>query len=332
MILRQFLETPNGRVEIDPVRFAHEGRGPHRSCDACLAVVDQDGDLVHALHCGAARDQPVADPARMGVPFCRSSVLAIRAGLKTQSRRVASRLRVRIRSMIMSDYPDSCRIAKPGRYRATLNPYGAVTVETPTGPLGVKPEEFDFVCPWIPDSVTHLADHGDRKCWMVTPRDTRRVLVLEKWRTHERPSDMVDGILFEADGAFVPIANTRQAADRWVVAHKNGVHRDKWRSPWFMPRWAARTKLDVRYALLMRLQDLVEEDAVAEGARHWPDIADPHPYGQGARWSCSEPTSTDQCLGTARYAFANHWEALNGRRASWASNPWVWAYTFNRGT
>ncbi len=63
MIKRQFIEKPSGPQEIEPVRFVHEGGGPHRSCDACLSIA-YGGDLVHAAECPAAlamapkRDDP----------------------------------------------------------------------------------------------------------------------------------------------------------------------------------------------------------------------------------------------------------------------------------
>ena len=34
--------------------------------------------------------------------------------------------------------------ARPGVYEAQLNPLGAISVETPTGPLGIKPGECEF--------------------------------------------------------------------------------------------------------------------------------------------------------------------------------------------
>lgn len=42
-------------VECKPVVFVHEGGGPHRSCDSCLAVVEPSGDLVHARGCAAVQ-------------------------------------------------------------------------------------------------------------------------------------------------------------------------------------------------------------------------------------------------------------------------------------
>lgn len=60
MTIRHFIESPAGAVEIEPFTFAHGG--PHRSCDACLALVERDGRLVHAAGCGAAKMQPRLDP------------------------------------------------------------------------------------------------------------------------------------------------------------------------------------------------------------------------------------------------------------------------------
>lgn len=31
-----------------------------------------------------------------------------------------------------------------------------------------------------------------------------------------------------------------------------------------------------------------------------------------------------------RAAFAHLWDTINGKRATWASNPWVFVLTFNR--
>lgn len=84
--------------------------------------------------------------------------------------------------------------------------------------------------------------------------------------------------------------------------------RSEWRSPRFMPRWASRLTLEVTDARVERLQDISEEDAVAEGvARDVPG-----------------------CVRGARTAFASLWDTINGKRALWASNPFVWAISFRR--
>lgn len=98
-----------------------------------------------------------------------------------------------------------------------------------------------------------------------------------------------------------------------------------------MPRWASRLTLEVTGVRVERLQDITEEDARAEGARRFDDLPSTHPYGQDARWSCVEPKSTEECLGSARMAFANLWNSINGAD-SWAANPWVWRIEFRRVT
>jgi hypothetical protein len=105
-----------------------------------------------------------------------------------------------------------------------------------------------------------------------------------------------------------------------------------WRPSIFMPRPACRIVLEVAYVRVQRLQRITEEDAVAEGAVHWPEIPDPHPYKQGARWTMGDvPPNTEHCLGSARFAFGNLWNKLNEKRGyGWDVNPWVWVIEFRR--
>ncbi len=84
----------------------------------------------------------------------------------------------------------------------------------------------------------------------------------------------------------------------------------RWRPSIYMPRWASRITLELTDVREQRLQDISEEDAIAEGFG-----ADPA-YGQG--------------LGLARDGFSFFWDVLNGKRATWESNPQVWALTFRR--
>lgn len=71
--------------------------------------------------------------------------------------------------------------------------------------------------------------------------------------------------------------------------------------PWtpsiFMPRYASRLTLEVKDIRLERLQDISQEDAIAEGCL---DIKD----------------------------FEALWKSINGS-ISWTRNPWVWAIDFS---
>lgn len=106
----------------------------------------------------------------------------------------------------------------------------------------------------------------------------------------------------------------------------------KWRPSIHMPRWASRLTLEVTWVRVERLQAISEEDAKAEGARHFPDLpVGPIGHYSPPRWSMEAPENTDQCLGSPRWAFANLWQKLNGA-GSWDANPWVWVITFKRVT
>ena len=135
-----------------------------------------------------------------------------------------------------------------------------------------------------------------------------RLWVRETWRTEERDSDAVDGIRFRADDAFVPIANTKEAADAWVAARPRGAgpdspQPDPWRPSIFMPRWASRLSLEVTRVRVERVQSITEEDARAEGVG---------------------PVTTRG----SRAAYAKLWDSINGRKAAWSANPWCFVIDF----
>lgn len=82
-----------------------------------------------------------------------------------------------------------------------------------------------------------------------------------------------------------------------------------WRPSIFMPRWASRITLEITDVRVQRVQEITEEDAIAEGSQ------------------CSGvPASL-----TNRGAFAKLWDKINAKRGyGWDANPWVWAISFKR--
>lgn len=121
----------------------------------------------------------------------------------------------------------------------------------------------------------------------------------------------------------------------------NGYHQcwdsyeGKWRPSAEMPRWASRITLEITSVRIERLQDISEEDAIAEGAKFWPDAPlDPlhQVYAQNApHWCMTKPESTAGTLHTARLAFANIWNKTNAKSGcAWDNNPWVWVLTHKR--
>lgn len=89
----------------------------------------------------------------------------------------------------------------------------------------------------------------------------------------------------------------------WQWARRNSIH---------MPRYASRILLDVVSVRVERLHDISEDDARREGVeaeyRHGP---------------CAHSVSY-------RNPFRRLWDGINGERAPWASNPWVWRVEFRR--
>ena len=80
-----------------------------------------------------------------------------------------------------------------------------------------------------------------------------------------------------------------------------------WRSPMFMPRWASRITLEITDVRVQRVQEISEEDAMAEGCRY-----------------PGHPATT-----TLRGAYSQLWDTINVKRGfPWYANPWCWCISF----
>ncbi|MDW3712899.1 hypothetical protein [Pseudomonas sp. 2023EL-01195] len=80
-----------------------------------------------------------------------------------------------------------------------------------------------------------------------------------------------------------------------------------WRPSIHMPRWASRILLEITAVRVERVQDISDEQALAEGV---------------------DQTNTS-IPGYARQRFQDLWESINGT-GSWDANPWVWVVEFKR--
>jgi hypothetical protein len=101
------------------------------------------------------------------------------------------------------------------------------------------------------------------------------------------------------------------------ATHEIGV---RWKPSIHMPRAASRITLEVTGVRVERLQAITEDDARAEGVLDRSEMTtieleeDLHPAG----------------LPWARPRFKTLWDAINGKRASWEANPFVWCVSFKR--
>lgn len=87
----------------------------------------------------------------------------------------------------------------------------------------------------------------------------------------------------------------------------------------FMPRWASRILLEIVSVRIQRLQDISEEDAIAEGLI-------PNGTGFARGWQYEK----HGCIyATGKRCYEALWEKINGAE-SWSQNPWVAAIEFKK--
>lgn len=141
--------------------------------------------------------------------------------------------------------------------------------------------------------------------------------VRETWRVGGWNDDFEFQIDYQADGANghdflvceddelagrLAVQSSAEAAkafgDSEVWAWEPGESPCRWRPSIHMPKWAARIWLRVLDVRVERIQDITEEDAIAEGV-------------------------------ASRDEFIALWESIHGA-GSWERNDWVWVYAFVR--
>lgn len=241
------------------------------------------------------------------------SMPLIERGVKTQTRRLVNldQLRIDLPARVGPDpgWVPASGIAPSfaaGRYRCRLNPQGAVIAIKGGDELGIKPDEFSFVCPYA-RGITHLEGRNgaDHKVWTIHPYAGQTLWIREEWgAVSEHENDSEDQVVADAKNQM-PWAGIVYGSER-LFLHKQPT---RWRRAMFMPRWASRRSLRPIVIRLERLHDMTEEDAVAEGV--------------------SPIESQDGLERTAREEFAQIWCEMHGADA-WVTNPWVWATTFEK--
>jgi hypothetical protein len=139
-----------------------------------------------------------------------------------------------------------------------------------------------------------------------------RLWVREAWRI----LDDLDRISpKEISGGWVHFDATGQDALMGGYPMGSGSEYGRLRSSRFMPRWASRLTLHVSEVRVQRLQEISEEDALAEGCLGHGWVRHPT-FG-----ICTDDgqVPTDE--------FRDLWNSLHGPDA-WSENPWVVAISF----
>ncbi|WP_165667956.1 ASCH domain-containing protein [Metapseudomonas otitidis] len=112
--------------------------------------------------------------------------------------------------------------------------------------------------------------------------------------------------------------DVRFAATDPLAACDVGVRGYPWRPSIHMPRWASRILLEITAVRVERLQDISDEQCIAEGigmTKHAVGVKLTRPHDESV----------------PKAMFRELWQSINGAE-SWAANPWVWVVKFRRVT
>lgn len=130
-----------------------------------------------------------------------------------------------------------------------------------------------------------------------------RIWVREAWARVYDAYPFCDGypshIEYRADG------DPARFPGDWPPETADDPGRPRWRLPYFLKRADSRITLEITDVRVERLHDISPVDIRAEGV--FVDFDGTH----GA-WSY----------------FVEAWNKINGKRTTWASNPWVWVLSF----
>lgn len=141
-----------------------------------------------------------------------------------------------------------------------------------------------------------------RECPYGEPGD--RLWVRETWAV-DRAYDDLSPKQIDAMRRIENLSlNVWTAADCDMHAEPED-ERGRWRPSIFCMQWSSRINLRVTSVRVERLQDITEGDARAEGI---------------------VPLQMDGMSFLPR--FMGVWDVINGKRASWSSNPWIWRIEF----
>lgn len=184
------------------------------------------------------------------------------------------------------------------------------------------------------DWVTLETEPGQRLGWRDTTAAHRpgdRLWVRETWNAFDFSQDGDEAWPCAKIPTQKEIADIADQGCR--VSPPQIVHREserarkwfadqKWRPGIHMPRWASRLTLTVTDVRVERLQDIREDDAIAEGCRPFFDEENAE--------TMKGPNGCEHRMAPLRGPvddFRRLWESINGDGA-WDRNPWVAAYSF----
>jgi len=232
-----------------------------------------------------------------------------------------------VRALLAAEKTQTRRVAKPTR----RYPFEFIGSGDQSGPDWNDPSCWGFMSEdgdaWLLKDGTIESDLHQIPCPYGQPGD--RLWVRETWGVvsnsydedgnscdwvPDRPATAINEMRF---GQGYYSGHAIYAADcsfEWSGDDDGGGEpRSAWHPSIHMPRAASRILLEIVSVRVERLNDISEQDAIAEGAMFW----------------AQEQETQIKDTSDARHAFMNLWQSINGP-SSWDANPFVWAVEFKR--
>lgn len=166
------------------------------------------------------------------------------------------------------------------------------------------------------------------KCPFGQPGD--RLWVRETCQAKELESGL-DVVCYPADETEIPIKAHPLDSGNWIDLYRYRSGEGKLVPSIHMPRWASRITLEITDVRVERLQDISEEDAIAEGleVQNFTGFGDepytPH-FSEPDVFRGSKSLEWTECPSEA---FKHLWQSIYGV-GSWQANPWCWVIEFRR--
>lgn len=154
--------------------------------------------------------------------------------------------------------------------------------------------------------------------WPAEPIDPKQPFKWQTRRTIKLPAPEFEFVLTSRNKTDGKIHKTPWTAReiRNEITCPYGRPGDKalsWRPSIFMPRQASRIDLEIKTIRIEPVQEISDQDVIAEGvAIEWPGPG-PEPYKRNL-WA----------------VYSHLWNQINRKRAPWCNNPWVWVIEFMR--
>jgi hypothetical protein len=213
-------------------------------------------------------------------------------GIKNQTRRIVKLQPDDDAKILMGELGTSNGVAYIGNEQSG----GLVTrVQSPFGVVGDRL--------WVREAFTYW------ECMEEESKRTKHV----RWEdlSPQQQTALIErAAMYGKDYLVYKGGGVKRLLSEWAYPHPIYDHCigrfDKTIPGIYMPRWACRTVLELTDVRVERLQEISEEDAIAEGVTPDGDM----------RWNPIQ-------------AYEYLWESINGK-GSWDLNPWVWCLKFKK--